>query len=95
MAISLILRVAILIFLFLGGLFAILATTGKKWQKYEEKENFPVCYNGPTEKTEYCAGLWDFCYSRSISYQKYTVCAPINSQSNVLKSSITGSYVLS
>ena len=53
MAISLILRVAILIFLFLGGLFAILATTGKKWQKYEEKENFPVCYNGPTEKTEY------------------------------------------
>ena len=44
MAISLVLRVTILIFLFLGGLLAILATTGKKWQKYEEKENFPVCY---------------------------------------------------
>ena len=92
MAINFILRVTIFICVFLVGLFATLATTGKK---YEEKEDFRVYYDGPTEKTEYYAGLWEFCYSISISYQQYAVCAPINSQSNVLKSSITGTYVFS
>ena len=54
MAINFILRVTIFICVFLVGLFATLATTGKK---YEEKEDFRVYYDGPTEKTEYYAGL--------------------------------------
>ena len=77
MAISFILRVTIFICVFLVGLFTILATAGKK---YEEKEDFRVFYDGPTERTKYYAGLWEFCNSVSFSYQQYTVCAPINSQ---------------
>ena len=94
MAIILILRVALLVCILLGGLFAILATAGKEWQKFEQQ--FSYRYDNPIViKEKYYAGLWEFCYARAILYQLHTICAPVNSQSRLLKGSIIGNYVFS
>ena len=49
----LILRVVITVCIFLGRLFAIIATAGKEWQKYEE-----IGYR--YRKSTYYAGLWEY-----------------------------------
>lgn len=72
MAIILILRVSILVCILLGGLFAVLATIGKEWQRIEQK--FPYGYDNPrVVKEKYYAGLWEFCSTHVISYLQYTI----------------------
>ena len=91
MAIILIRRVSILVCILLGGLFAVHATVGKEWQKFEQK--FPYGYVNPRlVKEKYYAGLWEFCSTHVISYLQYTICGPVNSQLKSLKNSITGNY---
>ena len=51
MAFILVLRVAILTCIFLGVVFAIIATAGKEWVKYE--------IDGTSNKLTH--GLWDYC----------------------------------
>ena len=51
MTFILVLRVAILSWIFLGVLFAIIATAGKEWEKYE--------IDGIDGKVTF--GLWDYC----------------------------------
>ena len=81
MAIILIIRVALLACIFVGGLFAIIATAGKEWQKHETKE-FHV-----TET--YTVGLWDFCVKRTrYRNQQETLYSPIK---NILRSSFKSS----
>ena len=62
----LILRVVIMVCIFLGRLFAIIATAGKEWQKYEE-----IGYR--YRKTTYYAGLWEY-WSKTEYYESYTKC---------------------
>ena len=90
MAIILIRRVSILVCILLGGLFAVHATVGKEWQKFEQK--FPCGYDNPRVVKKYYAGLWKFCPTHVISYLQYTICGPVNSQLKSLKNSITGKY---
>lgn len=49
----LVLRIAILACVFLGGLFAIIAAAGKEWQKKEEQSGFVT--------TKATIGLWEAC----------------------------------
>lgn len=54
MANILVLRIAILICVFLGGLFAIIAAAGKEWHKIERQTSL-------TRKRTITFGLWDIC----------------------------------
>ena len=81
----LILRVVLLVCIFLGGLFAIIATAGKEWLQRED------IYDG-YDKTTYRAGLWDYCYKVTDHYDSYTLCLPVNRVLRRMKSSLKGNY---
>ena len=82
----LILRVALMICIFLGGLLETIATAGKEWQKLDGNYN------------TYTAGLWEYCYYYKETYYYYyyseTRCAPINDILRYTKSNIKGNYSL-
>ena len=79
----LILRVVLLVCIFLGGLFAIIATAGKEWLKRED------IYDG-YDKSTYTAGLWDYCFNEGDYYYSYTLCFPVNRILRKMKSSLKG-----
>ena len=68
--------------IFLGGLFAIISTAGKEWQKYED-----IRYR--YSKITYYAGLWEYC-SKFENYNSYTKCSPVDEVLRLMKSDIKG-----
>ena len=85
MANHLILRVLIMACIFVGGLFAIIATAGKEWQKYEDIE---YRYG----RTTYYAGLWEYCFKEEYYDESNTRCSPVDEILRMMKSSIKGNY---
>ena len=81
----LILRIVLLVCIFLGGLFAIIATAGKEWLKRDG------IYDGYDRYT-YTAGLWDYCYKVMDYYDSYPLCSPVNWALRRMKSSLKGNY---
>ena len=74
----LILRIVLLVCIFLGGLFAIIATAGKEWQKRED-------IHDDFGKITYTAGLWDSCYKISHYFDSVTSCSSLNMKNSSLK----------
>ena len=72
MAFVLVLRVAILSCIFLGVLFAIIATAGKEWEKYEID----------VIDTKITFGLWDNCARN----RETSACSPVNDALKFLES---------
>ena len=64
--------------IFLGGMFAIIATAGKEWQKRED-------IHDDFGKITYTAGLWDSCYKISNYFDSVTSCSPANMKKSSLK----------
>ena len=58
-----ILRVVLMICIILGGLFAIIATVGKEWQKLEDIDGSIIT-----------AGFWEYCYDNDSE----TICSPVD-----------------
>ena len=85
MTFILVLRVAILSCIFLGVLFAIIATAGKEWEKYET--------DGIDARVTF--GLWDYCARN----RQTSACAPINDllknleSAKFIKSRAKGKYL--
>ena len=76
----LILRVAFMNCIFLGGLLATIATSGKEWQKLE---GIGITYT---------AELWEYCYKETYHDDSDTRCVSVNDILRYIKSSIKGNY---
>lgn len=85
MTFILVLRVAILSCIFLGVLFAIIATAGKEWEKYE--------IDGIDAKVTF--GLWDYC----VRERQTSTCFSVNDllktleSAKLIKSRAKGKYL--
>ena len=85
MTFALVLRVAILPCIFLGVLFAFIATAGKEWEKYEiDLIDFKIIF-----------GLWDYCVRNSQTNNCYSVNDLLKEGESLkfIKSSAKGKYL--
>ena len=79
-----ILRVVLMVCIFLGGLFAIIATAGKEWLKKQD-----ICDG--YGKSTHTAELWDYCY-KDTYYDPVTFCLPVNWVLRRMMISLKGNY---
>ena len=91
---NLILRVFTLSCIFLGGIFAIIATAGKEWQIFESHVSYRVGYSSYRNVTVTNKfGLWEYCTDDTyFGYRSRPNCKPVNNKLNSIKGNLKGNY---